>query len=71
MELMEYINEIRPQIIEERFKLSPSGKCPQDNGAEQLFLPLGSSLKLQNSLAKITTKLKKFNIKLTEGQEKN
>jgi integrase/recombinase XerD len=69
MELMEYINEVRPQIIEERAKLSPLGKCPQDNGAEQLFLPLGSSLKLQNSLAKITTELKKINHKFTDVKQ--
>lgn len=52
MEFMEYINEIRPQILEQTSKET-----------EQLFLPLGSSLKLQNSLAKIVKELKKINHK--------
>lgn len=50
MEFMEYINEIRPRILEQT-----------DKETEQLFLPLGSSLKLQNSLAKITKELKAIN----------
>lgn len=50
MELMEYINEVRPRILEQTNKET-----------EQLFLPLGSSLKLQNSLAKITKELKAIN----------
>ena len=69
MDLMEYINEIRPQIIEKRAKLSPSGKCPQGNGAEQLFLPLGSSLSIQNSLSKITKELKKINHKFIDVKQ--
>lgn len=50
MELMEYINEIRPTILEQTEKET-----------EQLFLPLGSSLRLQNSLAKMTKELKAIN----------
>lgn len=52
MELMEYIKEIRPQILEQTSKET-----------EQLFLPLGSSLKLHNSLSKIVKELKKINNK--------
>lgn len=54
MELMEYVNEIRPQILEQTSKET-----------EQLLLPLGSSLQLHNSLAKITKELKKINHKFT------
>ena len=50
MELMEYINEIRPQIIEQANKET-----------EQLFLPLGSSLNLQNIFSKLTKELKRIN----------
>ena len=58
MELMEYINEIRPQILEQTNKET-----------EQLFLPLGSSLKLQNSLAKITKELKQINHKFIDTKQ--
>ncbi len=50
MELMEYINEVRPQILEQTSKET-----------YQLFLPLGSSLNIQNSLSKLTKELKKIN----------
>lgn len=63
MELMEYINEIRPQILEYRFKNSSLGEDAEGRWEEQLFLPLGSSLQLQNSLAKIVKELKKINHK--------
>jgi len=56
MEIMEYIKEIRPQIIEACHPELDSGK-----ETEQLLLSLGSSLKLQNSLSKITKELKKIN----------
>jgi len=52
MEFMEYIKEIRPIILEQTNKET-----------EQLLLPLGTSLKLQNSLSKITKELKKINHK--------
>lgn len=55
MGLMEYINEIRPQILEITSKET-----------EQLFLPLGSSLKLHNSLSKLTKELKSINHSFTD-----
>ena len=55
MELMEYIKEIRVQILEQTSKET-----------EQLFLPLGSSLKLHNSLSKIVKELKKINNKFID-----
>ena len=53
MELMEYINQVRPRIMGERAKLSPLGKCPRDNGDEQLLLPIGRSFKLHNTIGKM------------------
>lgn len=58
MELMEYINEVRPRILEQTNKET-----------EQLFLPLGSSLKLQNSLSKITKELKQINHKFIDAKQ--
>jgi integrase/recombinase XerD len=58
MEFMEYINEIRPRILEHTSKET-----------EQLFLPLGSSLKLQNSLAKMTKELKRINHKFIDVKQ--
>jgi site-specific recombinase XerD len=58
MEFMEYINEVRPKILEQTNKET-----------EQLFLPLGSSLKLQNSLSKITKELKKINYKFIDTKQ--
>lgn len=58
MGLMEYINEIRPNILEQTSKET-----------EQLFLPLGSSLRLQNSLAKITKELKRINHKFIDVKQ--
>jgi len=58
MELMEYINEVRPRILEQTNKET-----------EQLFLPLGTSLKLQNSLSKITKELKKINHKFIDVKQ--
>ncbi|MGP1994253.1 tyrosine-type recombinase/integrase [Zobellia laminariae] len=58
MEFMEYINEIRPQILEQTSKET-----------EQLFLPLGSSLRLQNSLAKMTKELKRINHKFIDVKQ--
>jgi site-specific recombinase XerD len=58
MELMEYINEIRPRILEQTNKET-----------EQLFLPLGTSFKLQNSLAKITKELKQINHKFIDVKQ--
>jgi integrase/recombinase XerD len=65
MELMEYINEIRPQILEQANKPA----CRQGRETEQLLLPLGSSLKLQNSLAKFTKDLKKINHKFIDTKQ--
>lgn len=50
LELMEYIKQVRPQILDQQYRET-----------NQLILPLGSSLKLQNSLVKITKELKKIN----------
>ena len=50
MELMEYVNEIRPEILQQTKKFT-----------EQLLLPLGSSLKLGNTLQKLVKELKKIN----------
>lgn len=58
MELMEYINEVRPKILEQTNKET-----------EQLFLPLGSSLKLQNSLSKITKELKETNHNFIDAKQ--
>jgi len=58
MELMEYINEIRPKILEENYRET-----------EQLFLPLGTSLKLQNILAKITKELRQINNKFKNTKQ--
>lgn len=58
MEMMEYINEIRPQILEQTHKET-----------EQLFLPLGSSLKLQNTLQKLIKELKKTNQKFIDAKQ--
>lgn len=58
MDLMEYIKEIRPQILEQTRKET-----------EQLFLPLGSSLKLHNSLSKIVKELKKINHKFIDTKQ--
>jgi site-specific recombinase XerD len=58
MELMEYIKEIRLQILEQTSKET-----------EQLFLPLGTSLKLHNSLSKIVKELKKINNKFIDTKQ--
>ncbi len=58
MELMEYINEIRPKILEENYRET-----------NQLFLPLGTSLNLQNILAKITKELKQINNKFNSTKQ--
>lgn len=58
MEFMEYINEIRPQILEQTSKETT-----------QVFLPLGSSLNLQNSLSKLMKELKKINHKFINAKQ--
>ncbi len=58
MELMEYLGEVRPKILEQTNKET-----------EQLFLPLGTSFKLQNSLAKITKELKAINHKFIDVKQ--
>ena len=68
MEFMDYLGEVRLQIIAQRAKLSPLGKCPQDNG-DQLLLPLGSSNKLHNTLHKITKELKQLNNSFTDVKQ--
>ena len=65
MELMEYINEVRPRILEQRTCIEHS----RNEETEQLFLPLGTSLKLQNSLTKITKELKKINHKFIDVKQ--
>ncbi len=58
MELMEYINEIRPQILKQTKK-----------STEQLLLPLGSSLRLGNTLQKMLKELKKINHKFIDVKQ--
>ncbi len=58
MELMEYINEIRPQILNENYRET-----------NQLLLPLGTSLNLQNILAKITKELRQINNKFNSTKQ--
>lgn len=71
MEFMEYINEIRPQIIKHRNKLSPFGKCPPEaeNGEEQLLLPIGKSYKLHNTIGKLAKELKTINNSFTDVKQ--
>lgn len=58
MGLMEYLNEIRPQILEVTKKHT-----------EQLFVPLGSSLRLANTLQKLVRELKRTNQKFTDAKQ--
>lgn len=58
MEFMEYINEIRPRILKETNKET-----------EQLFLPIGTSFKLYNTIHKITIELKKINNSFTDMKQ--
>ena len=58
MGFMEYINEIRPQILKETNKAT-----------EQLLLPLGKSFKLHNTLHKITKELKEINNSFTDVKQ--
>ena len=69
MELMEYINEIRPKILEEREKYSSLREDAVGRWDNQLFLPLGTSLKLQNILAKITKELRQINNKFKNTKQ--
>ncbi|OEJ99371.1 hypothetical protein A8C32_09425 [Flavivirga aquatica] len=50
MEFMEYINEIRPKILQETNKAT-----------EQLLLPIGKSFKLHNTIYKLAKELKEIN----------
>jgi integrase/recombinase XerD len=58
MELMEYINEIRPEILDQTNKET-----------EQLLVSLGVSLRLQNSLSKLTKELKSINHKFIDAKQ--
>ena len=58
MEFMEYINEIRPRILEKTNKET-----------EQLLLPIGSSLKLHNTINKLAKDLKKINNNFTDVKQ--
>lgn len=58
MELMEYINEVRPQILRETNKVTA-----------QLLLPMGKSFKLHNTLHKITKELKRINNSFTDVKQ--
>jgi integrase/recombinase XerD len=69
MELMEYINEIRPKILEEREKYSSLREDAVGRRDEQLLLPLGTSLNLQNILAKITKELREINNKFKNTKQ--
>ncbi len=54
MEMMEYLNEVRPQILEQTNKRT-----------EQLFMSLGSSEELRGSTEKLARELKRTNQKFT------
>jgi len=58
MEFMEYINEIRPQILEKTNKET-----------EQLLVSIGSSLNLHDSIRKIAKELKQINHKFTNVKQ--
>jgi len=58
MEFMEYINEIRPQILVQTKK-----------STEQLLLPLGSSLRLGNTLQQLVKELKSINQKFIDVKQ--
>lgn len=55
---MEIINEVRPRILRETNKAT-----------EQLLLPMGTSLKLHNTIGKLTKELKKININFTDVKQ--
>jgi len=69
MEFMEYINEIRPQILEKREKYSSLREDAVGRWEEQLLLPIGSSLNLHNSIRKIAKELKQINHKFTNVKQ--
>jgi len=58
MEFMEYINEVRPQILKETHK-----------DTTQLLLPLGNSFKLHNTLSRICRSLKQINNSFTDVKQ--
>ena len=58
MELMEYINEVRPRILQETNKAT-----------EQLLLPIGKSFKLHNTISKLTKELKEINNSFTDVKQ--
>lgn len=61
MEFMEYINEVRPELVKARKKLSPNGGDSEGRGGEQLLLPIGKSYKLHNTIHKLAKELKEIN----------
>ena len=58
MEFMEYINDIRPKILRETNKAT-----------EQLLLPIGRSLKLHNTIHKLSKDLKAINNSFTDTKQ--
>ena len=58
MEFMEYINEVRPNILRETSKAT-----------EQLLLPIGKSYKLHNTIYKLAKELKEINNSFTDVQQ--
>jgi integrase/recombinase XerD len=55
MEFMEYINEVRPNILRET-----------DKATEQLLLPIGKSFKLHNTIGRLAKELKEINNSFTD-----
>ena len=55
MEFMEYINEVRPQILKKTNKAT-----------EQLLLPIGKSYQLHNTINKLGKELKEINNSFTD-----
>lgn len=55
MELMEYVNEVRPRILKHTHKAT-----------DQLLLPMGSSYKLHGTLYKLVKDLKAINTRFTD-----
>lgn len=57
-QLMEFINEVRPTILTET-----------TIATEQLLLPIGTSLKLHNTIGKLAKELKKINNNFTDVKQ--
>ena len=63
MELMEYIEKIRPQFLEQKQKYSSLWEDAEGRWEDKLFLTLGKSKSLQNIFRKINKSLREINNK--------